>query len=232
MARNFDGTNDNLLSADNALAGLNVDLKSVGFWVLVPSDPAGQQQVVGTITAEGGTGILNTRVTVPDVAGFQSRLTHNFSTTVGVWDSPDVTSGSRHHIAYTYDRALTTNDPVLYVDGTSVAVTEVTTPVGTAVTADDTLKMGETSTGTFDFIGTVSNIAVAVGILWSASQVNQTKWWGRLGGLLVYHPLWTDKLIDEGSGAETLTANGTTVAAFVTPCVRPGSAMMGMGIGW
>jgi len=60
----------------------------------------------------------------------------NFSTSVGIWSTTnDVVTAilnGWHHIAVTYDNSNATNDPKFYVDGISVAVTEDTTPTGTA----------------------------------------------------------------------------------------------------
>ena len=152
-------------------------------------------------------------------------------TTIGQWDSPDITK-ARHHVAVTYDRGSVLNDPVLYVDGDVATVTEIAAPVG-ILTGDDTLKLGENAGGTEDLAATIAHVAIEGGQLWDVAAVNRARWWGRPhGGLQVYHPLVTDKLVDEGSAAETLTATGSTGAAFATPCVRPGSALMGMGVGW
>ena len=232
MARTFDGVNDNLLSADNAIPSADVDQKSFGLWVYRTTQPTGSELLFGLLTADGaGNGRTSMLHEVPAVSGYQVRLFAD-GTNDGLWDSPDISINARHHIAITYDRSSTTNNPTIYVDGTSVAVTEVATPVALQ-TGDDTLKLGEAGAGTLDFAGTLAHAAVEAGQLWDAAEVNRAMWWGRPhGGLQVYHPLLTEKLIDEGSAAETLTATGTTLSSFVTPCVRPGMAMMGMGVGW
>lgn len=232
MSRVFDGANDRLLSADNAVTGVNVAQKSWSCWILVPNAPGGVENVMNLLTANGAGGhVCSLEVDVPAVAGFQARF-HQRGTTDGQWDSPDISVNARHHIAVTYDRGATTNDPIIYVDGVSVTVTEIATPVAIG-TGEDTLKFGENSGGTADFEGRVENAAIDADVLWTAAEVNRSMWWGRpRGGLKVYMPFFTSKLVDEGASAETLTATGTTVGALTTPCVRPGSAMMGMGVGW
>jgi hypothetical protein len=59
-------------------------------------------------------------------------------------------------------------------------------------------------------------------------------WWGRPhGGLQFYQPLVTDKLTNEGSDTgATYTVTGAVVAELAVPTVPPGSAMMGLGVGW
>ena len=104
--------------------------------------------------------------------------------------------------------------------------------MGTVTTGSDTLKLGENPTAGQDLAASLENVAIGTG-LWAAADVNRAMWWGRpLGGLVVYHPFYTDKLADQGSAAAALTATGTTVASLVSPAVRPGSAMMGMDVGW
>jgi len=62
----------------------------------------------------------------------QLSLYYAFSTTDGVWSSTDAITTGRHLITITYNNNATTNDPIFYIDGTPVAITESITPVGTA----------------------------------------------------------------------------------------------------
>lgn len=50
----------------------------------------------------------------------------------GRWQSPDnsFTLNAWHHLVITMDESSTSNDPVIYIDGASVAVTETLTPSG------------------------------------------------------------------------------------------------------
>ena len=233
QGRTFDGTDDELRSADNALASLNNAQKSVSFWITIPSAPGGLQGIVAGLrsnTPAPGWWILSANA--PASAGWRVGYDIDWSTD-GSWISADITAAARHHIVVTYDRGATTNDPVIYVDGTSVTVTENVAPVGTVGGGDDTIKIGELDDDSGDLSGTLSHLAIAVGDLWDAAEINRARWWGRPhGGLLVYHPFVTPKLDDEGSAAETLTATGSVMAAFVTPVVRPGSALLGGVLGW
>ena len=51
----------------------------------------------------------------------------------GSWDSPNnsVSTGVWTHVGLTYDGALTTNDPIIYLGGTSQTISETVTPTGT-----------------------------------------------------------------------------------------------------
>jgi hypothetical protein len=50
-----------------------------------------------------------------------------------------MTPGSMYHVAVTYDRSSTTNDPVLYIDGASKTVTERFSPSG-SINGDESLN--------------------------------------------------------------------------------------------
>jgi hypothetical protein len=54
------------------------------------------------------------------------------TTTSGIWRTTnnECTLGTWHHIAITYNYASTANDPIIYINGISVPITETTTPSG------------------------------------------------------------------------------------------------------
>lgn len=232
IPRDFDGTDDNLLSADNVFTGMNVDQRSVAFWIYRDSTPAASQCIAVEATANGaGNGRMFYYSSSPTVAGHRARLFAKW-TTDGSWFTPDIALSEWHHVAITYDRGATTNDPVMYVDGVSVTVTETLAPTGTVQGAQDTLKLGENPGGGEDMDAAVAYLTMEFGTIWTSAEVNRHYWWGRRGGSPeVQYPLVTDKLTNDGAVSATLTATGTTVIS-VPKVQRPCSAMMGMGIGW
>ena len=162
------------------------------------------------------------------------RFRHQWTTTEGVWQvtTPVLVIDTRYHIVITYNGGATTNDPVIYFNGISQTVTENTTPVG-SLTADAAQSLTSPNLGTVPHYDGLQSHLAYDNTLWSAAEVNRAKWWGRpKGGLQVYQPLYTDKLINEGVATANGTATGSTVAPFAIPVVRPSSSMMGMGIGW
>jgi hypothetical protein len=234
MARNFDGTNDNLVVPDNTVPALDADDLLMGTWMQKAVQPSGNQFAYLTMTLNGGLGRAAIRVNAPAVSGYRVNWVYVFSASSGIWETGDIALDTRQHIAVTYNRSLATNDPLVYINAVSVSLTETTTPSVTPNTGGDTIKSGEGPTGAADFEGTMSHQVAHGGVAFDAADVNRMMWWGRpRGGLHFYQPLVTDKLTNEGSetGA-TYTATGTTVVEFAAPTVRPGSAMMGMGIGW
>lgn len=230
MGRNFDGTNDRLVTADNALTGLDVAINSLSCWADVT---AINDCLLSTMSADGA-GNFRAQITsiAPTTSGFKLSFTANASTTDGVWDSTDDIAFGVHHIVTTYDRSSDANNPVMYIDGASVGVTTTTTPVAVQ-TGSDTLKMGETDGNSSDFTGRLGWVVAHGGVTWDAATVNRAKWWGRpRGGFHAYYSHVTTKLLNEATANAPLTAVGTTGTSFLPPVIRPGSALMGMGVGW
>jgi hypothetical protein len=62
--------------------------------------------------------------------------------TTGRWTAGALVDGSLYHIAVTYDRSDIGNDPIIYIDGISAAVTEIGAPSGSLYDeSDDTLYL-------------------------------------------------------------------------------------------
>jgi hypothetical protein len=111
---------------------------SLAFWLKLTSLPGdGAQFRLCGKDAGGGNGW---NPTVRDAAGAGAldnvlRFVHTFSTSLGVWDGPDEAFTSKTgiwvHIVIVYNADATANNPVFYIDGTSVTVTRTTGPVGT-----------------------------------------------------------------------------------------------------
>lgn len=237
MARFSDGSNRNMTTPSDTVPGLDNNDISIAFWFMKGTQPAAQQFIMLTQTATGG-GSARYRLTseAPGTSGFRVQFFCAFSGTNGLWTtSNDLSLNTPYHIAVTYNRSATTNDPTIYVNGASVAITETLTPVGTAATGGDSLKFWESASGVAnDGEGTMSHFWAQGGIILDAAAVNRAKSWGRpQGGGHVYYPFVTDKLTNEGSDTGgTLTNSGTTMVAFPVPVIRPGTmAMTGMA-GW
>ena len=65
-------------------------------------------------------GVYSLQITFPRTTTSGSWRTTNRECTLGTW----------HHIAITYNYASTANDPIIYINGISVPITETTTPNG------------------------------------------------------------------------------------------------------
>lgn len=79
------------------------------------------------------------------------RYNYRWSTstdTVGAWYVTALPTGAWAHVCVTYDKSLTSNNPLIYVNGASQSVTEINAPSGTAsASVGDTYYLGNRSTG-------------------------------------------------------------------------------------
>ena len=231
MARDFDGTNDNInygtdASIDNFFSTGNAGT----FAMWVERDAAAAAHALFNKTTTNAITAWAFRLNASDLAEFF----HGFSTTFGQWSvaSPTVGAAALTHLALTFD-GLEASQPVIYINGTSAAVTEDTNSAGTA-TADgaSSLRSGEVGSAlTQDFDGRQGWLCYG-STIWTADLVNRHKWWGVAPGgpstVAVWHPFWTDGLTNKGTATANGTATGTTVASL--PRVeRMWGSMMGCG---
>ena len=94
--------------------------------------------------------------------------------TDGQWqtDNQIITIDKWHHFAITYDSDSASNDPIIYIDGVSVAITEISGAPSSDYTSDasGTLLIGNNAATTRTYDGKISEIALWDTIL-SANQV-------------------------------------------------------------
>lgn len=158
------------------------------------------------------------------------QLAWDWTVSNGTWRTNNAVSiNDMHHLVVTYDNSSALNDPVFYVDGVAVAITETAVPAGVAaLDAGFNLLMGLNAAAGGDWDGQMGWFCYANAI-WTAEQANRAKWWGTPGGAFaVYHPLVTDSLVNKGTATADGSATGTTVASL--PRVeRNWGSMMGCG---
>ena len=228
--RDFDGANDNIAFGSDAGIDQFVT-KSIAIWVRKDnSSVAWFAFGKDRFSAPWGLG---------NAGGCTDNLEfyHDWSTTDGDWFATNVGFGTGlRHVVVTYDGGATTNDPLFYFNNVlQTSVQELSTPAGSLGTdAAANLRCGETGANSADMDGRIGWLNYFNGTF-TAEDRNRAMWWGRArGGLQVYHPFVTTKLTNEGSATATGTASGTTVtnSAEVPPVVRPGTMMMGLGVGW
>ena len=231
MARDFDGANDNIhFGSDASIDGFTV--YTMALWAV--------------FDAAGLRGLLNKKTTTFTGFDLYFRGSDRVSLDVNGWsggnenvDSDLVVdasyNGVRMHLLARYDSGNIANVPDLLMDAVQLVLNVNSFPASGTFTASDgpyNLKMGESAGGAGDIDGRACCV-IYHNTKMTDAEANRAMWWGRpFGGLLVYHPFWTDKLTNEGTATADGTATGTTVAAFAVPTVRPGTAMMGMGVGW
>lgn len=99
----------------------------------------------------------------------------------GVWTFP-IATGVWQHIAIVYNNSVSTNDPVVYVNGVSVTVTDGATQPGSEVDTADAaanLIIGNKSDGTETWDGAISDVRMLTTVRTAVqikSLYEQTKW--------------------------------------------------------
>lgn len=90
----------------------------------------------------------------------------------GAWYTSAPSTGAWHHFCVTYDGSSTANDPVFYVDGSSVSITENSTPSGTKLTdTNGALDIGNRPAGDRAWNGSIDNIIRIQGTIWGSGLI-------------------------------------------------------------
>ncbi len=149
-AADFDGADSKIsMGSPSIIDNIFSTGGTIAFWM--NANTAGESDT-GTLFNKGqyllimnsGTGSLN----------FQQV----FSGTNGNWTFP-INAGEYNHIAFVYDNSLTTNNPIVYVNGVLVIITKLATPTG-VVTADDAgiMVIGNNTGATSTFDGQIDEL--------------------------------------------------------------------------
>ena len=160
MARLFTASNQDLLGPNNGVAGLDVDTITICAWVRQTNDPTDFELVVVLANANTTGGRVRVSTATPTSAGHRLRFKFNFSTTNSEWDSDaDFSNGVWRLYLIKYDGSNTTNVPTFfYGSGSSIAISAITTPVGSRSGAADSVKIGEEPNSTLDFDGDTGGV--------------------------------------------------------------------------
>ncbi len=225
QALSFDGTDD-YVDAGSASSLDNLTTFTVTAWIKPDTISSTSKRIV----SKAGSGFTDGWILIAcssdgtNCTGVNNTISFaaSFSTTTGRWRTAADTLSSNqwNFVAVTYDRGSTSNDPALYINGTSVSVTEVAAPSGT-YNADSSASLWIGRGSTY-FPGTIDEVRVYSSIL-SAAQIqslykqgqsdevntgtSQPQGGGRLdSGLAGYWKL------DDGSGtsATDSSTNGNT----------------------
>lgn len=182
----LDGSLDNgLNAATNSVAGIAgraLDFDGSDDRVSIPADPLHNDSTTSTYAGwfyptsttqnrrffENGVTILNqwSNGQIRIDMGRWSGGYANWETATGV-----ITPNEWQHIALTYDYGSTANDPVLYVNGVSVDLTETTAPSGTVTdTANYAIFVGNRSDSARPWAGRIDDFRMYDRVL-TASEV-------------------------------------------------------------
>ena len=173
----FDGSNDYVVcGSDSSIDNIFDGGGTIMGWIKAESDGGGN---FGRIISKesGANGTDGWSLTVEDEGS--GTVDINFmaghSTTYGRWTtaSREVTLNTWTHFALVYDDDSVSNNPTLYINGVSVTLTEVSTPVGTKSTdASQNLYIGASTLAARHFDGNIADIAMFNTAL-TAAQVRE-----------------------------------------------------------
>lgn len=176
--------------------------KSISAWIYPDIGSTGSDVIFSNILGFGGwfVYINNTSGKLTFTQAFDG-------VSDGLWTAPanNPPLGAWAHIVITYNSSSASNDPIIYVNGSSVAVTEVFTPVGTKKNENGaTLVMGNQGTTlALPFDGKIFDPRIYNRIL-SAAEVTT--------------------LYNAGNPDHTLVTDGLVFQGFATYTDRPLSA--------
>jgi hypothetical protein len=137
-------------------------------------------------------------------------------TTEGQWTIAAPSSSAWHHALITYDGSSTANNPIIYIDGSSVTVTRLTAPVGSLVTNSDGFILGNRSDQIRNFNGRLAEFAFWNGSILTAGNATSLAAGARadsIGSPVAYLKLCgsTSPEPNEISGGATGTVTGALV---------------------
>src|SRR3990167_840920 len=138
----------------------------------------------------------------------------DFSTTNGIWSVAYPSNGVWVHDLITYNGTATTNDPVWYRNGSSITVTERTTPSGSIATDTSELYVGWSSDGT-EWDGAVAECAYWNRIVTAAEIEALTEGYSASfinNGLKFYAPVIRNNNDIVGGAAATTSGSPTNFA--------------------
>ena len=185
MARKFGATTTAKLAISSYTAINSLDLRTVAAWLNVTGNG---NSAAGRIFDRASKFELYTDNTTVGKIIFEAR---RWVTTRGKWSiDTAISQNVMHHLAVTYDYGSTANDPVFYVDGVSVAITENTTPSGGKLGETETLYIGNRGANSRAWEDDLCECAWFDRIL-SADEIKTLMYFGpyRVGdGLVLYVP--------------------------------------------
>lgn len=207
VAVDFAGTNNSI--AFSAPAARNLTNKTVTAWVNIDSFVSVNWDSVvvlyGSSNEYWGMFIVDSSGSGGSLLYFQ-----DFSGTDGIWETADGTlTTGKHFIAITYNNSATANDPVLYIDGSPVAVSVEQSPTGSYVSgATTSLFVGAERAAVNAMDGRISDVRIYNRIL-TAAEIAEL-YSGRGGAKNDYGLVFHAPCV---SAAGLQTFDGTTLTA-------------------
>jgi hypothetical protein len=211
----------------------NFSTASRALWTFLSAADPGTVGPVNILTKSDGVDLTPTGWQIK----FQGSVTsdghilfvQDFATTDGTWITPDNSfiGAKPAHLAVSYDRGSTANDPDIYIDGALQAELELGTPLG-ASNGDAAEVLTLQSFNDDDKVGWL----VYDDQTFTAADVNRHRWWGVAPGgpstVAVWHPMWTSATGNKGTASADLIVGDSQMIDF-SRVERMYGSMMGVG---
>lgn len=171
MSLVLDGTGDYVATASGAVSsGLDATDFCIALMIYCDSKAANNAVFfAGTDLTDANYRTVIRTVHDGVSGGFFLDLRSKWAGMDGVWITDDALSYDQwYSIAINYDRNLIGNDPIFYVNGNTVPITETSTPAGALSTGADTVKLGEYGAAAQDFDGKIQSLG------WWSSILSQS----------------------------------------------------------
>lgn len=135
QGKNFDGVNDIATVPDTSVLQNIFTGGGTLFFTIKPTN-GGEGNVGQSLNKDGGGTGWSLRFANDNGSASTLDLHYSFSGNdlIRRTTNRDIVYGAWHTVMMTYDNGLTTNSPVFYINGSSVAVTSQAAPTGTADT--------------------------------------------------------------------------------------------------
>lgn len=123
----FNGSSSSIINT--SASSLNSTTISLSAWTYVENTTAGQTPVIFDLSNGTSQSIF---LLYHEVSNRRAYFKIGATRTIGEWCTPNNSwpVNTWVHISLTYDSALTSNDPVIYLNGVSQSITEIAKPNG------------------------------------------------------------------------------------------------------
>ena len=227
MAREFPGSTNTDRITTGLTSHAGDDLYSISIWYWMDGADTTARRIFDKKGSANGDGILIFR---------DNNATHNYgfqlirATNKGEWRWDKTTTGEWIHLFVAYDASSTTNDPVIYVDGSAASLTKTQTPDGAVDVSTNPYLIGNrerASVYTRCWDGKLAHFAVWHGAVLSAGEVGAlfrgaSPLTMRPNRLVGYWPIYgVSPEPDLAPNPGSVTITGTTVPTNSAPVGRP-----------
>lgn len=242
MARYFNDASTDKIAVANYAAINNLTTLTIACWIYRDAAGGGGLGRIVDKNQDAGAGAGGWHLYCNTSAGHHVFDYVRWDTLIGSWRWDAAPVDTLYHLAITYDAGSTSNDPIFYVDGSPVSVTEVQNPSGSLASETTLLTIGNRDDNLRNFGGGIAELGIWNRVL-SAGEIEDLATGSPPqspacvpSGLVLYmltnEPDSPEPNFAPGQSAQTGTVTGTTVIGdppAVDYCL-PSTVLVGAGL--